>query len=337
MKKFQVRGGRILKTSISILLTATICELLHWPPVFAVITAIVTIEPTVSDSIRKGVIRFPASAIGSLYAVIFISLFGNSPLTYTLAGTLTIVTCYKLKLHAGLLVATITSVAMVEVIHDHFFISFLIRLGTTTIGLGVSTLVNMLILPPNYQNNIETGIHKLRVKVGEAIAFVFEEIMDDEKEKKNYNSDKQLEEIKPLFYKIEKYVRFQKDESKYHPLLGHDKEAFNTLQDRIQLLRMIHYNLVNLINTPLELTPWSKSEKEHILAVVYQFKENLVDRTYQAEENDRMLKQITEMFWEDNEEITKNNDQFPTNFPPELIILYELITIGELVKRYFNY
>src|SRR5690625_5540174 len=120
-------GNRIVKTAVAVLLTALICQALGWPPVFAVITAIVTLEPTVSDSIKKGLVRFPASAIGSFFAVLFISLFGNSAITYTLAATLTIIVCYRLKLHAGLLVATITAVAMIEVVYDHFVMSFLVR------------------------------------------------------------------------------------------------------------------------------------------------------------------------------------------------------------------
>src|SRR5690625_6122938 len=105
----------IVKTTVSVFCTALLCQWIGWPPVFAVITAVVTLEPTIYDSIKKGIVRFPASAIGSFYAVLFISLFGNSVITYTLAASLTILTCYKLRLHAGLLVATITAVAMVEV------------------------------------------------------------------------------------------------------------------------------------------------------------------------------------------------------------------------------
>src|SRR5690625_313226 len=100
LKGISLPGSRILKTAIAIFITAWVCELLNWPPVFAVITAVVTVEPTVSDSIRKGIVRFPASAIGSAYAVLFIYLFGNAPITYTLAAFFTIATCYRLKLHA---------------------------------------------------------------------------------------------------------------------------------------------------------------------------------------------------------------------------------------------
>src|SRR5699024_9559898 len=142
------------------------CQLIGRPPVFAVITAIVTLEPTVSDSIKKGIVRFPASAIGSFFAVLFIFLFGNSPVTFTLAATLTIITCYRLKLHDGLLVATITAVAMVEVVYDNYFMSFFIRLGTTTIGITVSTLVNLLILPPNFMKDIQKNLSAIYEQLG---------------------------------------------------------------------------------------------------------------------------------------------------------------------------
>src|SRR5699024_9601519 len=162
-------GHRIVKTAVAVCMTAIICIWLQWPPVFAVITAIVTLEPTVKDSIKKGIVRFPASAIGSFYAVLFISLFGNTAITYTLAATLTIITCYQLKLYDGLLVATITSVAMIEVIHDQYMMAFFIRLGTTTVGLVVSTLVNMLIFPPNYQKVIQQNLQEIYHGIGKAL------------------------------------------------------------------------------------------------------------------------------------------------------------------------
>lgn len=56
-------GPRTLKTAFAVFLSAMICKALGFPVVFAVITAIVTLEPTASDSIKKGMVRFPASAI----------------------------------------------------------------------------------------------------------------------------------------------------------------------------------------------------------------------------------------------------------------------------------
>ncbi|WP_431799751.1 aromatic acid exporter family protein [Halobacillus andaensis] len=147
LKNYQLFGGRTLKTGISVFITALICGFFNLPVVFAVITAIVTIEHTAADSIKKAMIRFPASAIGALLATSFYAIFGKSAITFALAAMLTIAICHKLKLDDGILVAAITATAMIPDFQDHHFISFITRLGTTSIGIVVSTAVNFFLLP----------------------------------------------------------------------------------------------------------------------------------------------------------------------------------------------
>src|SRR5699024_10360528 len=144
-----------------------------FPPAFAVITAIVTIDPTVTDSIKKAAIRFPASAIGAFYTVVFVAIFGHAPITYTLSAVLTILTCYRLNLHAGLLVAILTTVAVcavvAHVLHPH--------LGSPSFALFVSVSVDMLILPPHYSTNIETPMQHIRSQPGTDIRKAFEPLL----------------------------------------------------------------------------------------------------------------------------------------------------------------
>ncbi|MBY7144028.1 FUSC family protein [Virgibacillus sp. NKC19-3] len=334
MRRFHFVGSRVAKTGVSIFLTAWICELLGWPPVFAVITAIVTIEPTVSDSIKKGIVRLPASAIGSAYAVLFIALFGNSPLTYTLAAVFTITTCFRLKLHAGLLVATLTAVAMVEVIHSNYFISFVIRLGTTTVGILVSTVVNMFVFPPDYTEDIMKNIRAMGKRTGKITGLVFRGILED---KQNVAEKDMVDQLEKKMMQTETLIRFQKEEAKYHPLVGSEKLQFDHAQNQMVQLRLIHYHIDNLINTPLTTNNWSKEEKSIILHAVTKLSKALEDESYyNPVKHQQELRQITEIFWEDNEEITRSSKQYPTNFPPELIILYELLSIYNLVTKFYR-
>lgn len=329
-------GKRIVKTGLAVFFTALICEFLNWPPVFAVITAIVTIEPTVADSIKKGMVRFPASAIGSAYAVLFISLFGNSPLTYMLAAVLTIATCSSLKLHDGLLVATLTSVAMVEVIHDHFLISFFIRLGTTTIGLGVSTLVNMFILPPDYRGEIKEQIQQLVNQTSLITKKVFHQLMEG---KQIHSKLKQttLPNLEKKILKTEGLIRFQKEESKYHPLTPSEQARFQLIQKQLKNLRLIHEHLDNLVNTPIDEIHWTQEEQKIIVDVVENLcKQLLHSKEYNLESLHEAEKQIIEVFIEDNEEIMRENKNRLTKFPPKLIVLYEFISVFELVVDFIK-
>ncbi|WP_373893260.1 aromatic acid exporter family protein [Virgibacillus natechei] len=336
MRRFQFVGSRVVKTGVAIFLTAWICELLGWPPVFAVITAIVTIEPTVSDSIKKGLVRFPASAIGSAYAVLFIAIFGNSPLTYTLAAVFTIATCFRLKLHAGLLVATLTAVAMVEVIHSNYLISFFIRLGTTTVGLLVSTVVNMFVFPPDYTEDIMKNIRAMSKRTGKIVDIVFRDILDDKHDQDTLEKD-MVDQLDKKIIQTETLIRFQKEEAKYHPLVGSEKHQFDHAQKQMAQLRLIHYHLDNLINTPLKTNNWSKEERAIILHAVTELTKALENELhYNPTKHQQELRQLTEIFWEDNEEITRSSKQYPTNFPPELIILYELLSIYNLVTKFYK-
>ncbi|MFD1362533.1 FUSC family protein [Lentibacillus salinarum] len=335
MKRFKLVGSRVVKTGVAIFITAWICVLLNWPPVFAVITAIVTIEPTVSDSIKKGIVRFPASAIGSAYAVLFISLFGNSPLTYTLAAVFTITTCFRLKLHAGLVVATLTSVAMVEVIHTNVLISFFIRLGTTTIGLVVSTAVNLFVLPPDYTKEISKKLQAVANKIGVTIEKSFQDIFRDG-HRDNEIEQERDDQLAKMIRRAEILIQFQKEETKYHPLVGSEKTQFRDLQNQLLRLQQIHYHIGNLNYSLFKTTKLSATERAVILNAVSDLAQSLKQPdTYEEQKHNRHLNQLTDIFWADNEEIIENQ-QHPNRFPPDLIILYELVSIYNLVGRYYK-
>lgn len=333
MKK-RLGGSRILKTGVAVLLTAWICELFGWPPVFAVITAIVTIEPTVSDSIKKGIVRFPASAIGSAYAVLFISLFGNSPITYTLAAMFTIATCFRLNLHAGLLVATLTSVAMVEVIHEHFFISFLIRLGTTTIGLVVSTVVNMFILPPDYREAISANIEKIKKPTAKLLDKIYINRIDG-KTNHQPKSASILHKLERKARNTDRLIQFQKDESTYHPLLASEKTLFQSLEKQAKLLERMHHNLSFFIHHPFERLDWTEEEKGKIRTAVRELAHRLQhDSKFSKETHHKSKKQITTIFWNNGAKILKDKENPPTTLTPELVLLFELLTFYDLVEEF---
>ncbi|TWT25455.1 aromatic acid exporter family protein [Planomicrobium sp. CPCC 101110] len=336
MRSFRFTGSRIVKTGIAIFLTATICRWFGWPPVFAVITAIVTIEPTVSDSIKKGLVRFPASAIGSAFAVFFITLFGNAPITYTLAAVATILACSRLNLHAGLLVATLTSVAMVEVIHDNFLVSFFIRLGTTTIGLLVSTAVNMLVFPPNYRTDILNSIQNISERAGSMLEHTFRTIL--------FDGDANLEEDKEIvkrltteIRKTEKLIHFQRDEASLYPWVR-DREAELQMAERqLLFLHNLEFHLDALLRVPLHDIVWTTAERDLIMQAVKALANDLQHSTsYDHDKHQHQLKKITDLFWENSKSVTASDAMHPTLFPPEFTILYELITIYDLVDKFFD-
>lgn len=329
MLRMPFRGGRILKTGIAVFLTAWICDLLGWPPVFAVITAIVTIEPTVTDSIKKGIIRFPASAIGSFYTVTFVSIFGHAPITYTLSTVFTIATCYQLNLHAGLLVATLTAVAMIDVVHSHFLIAFFTRLGTTTIGLLVSTAVNLFILPPEYSKEIHLQIQQIRKKVGALIDAVFQQVTQPEYAL--YDNERQMmKQIQKKIAHATTLLQFEEKDT-LHPIYENEKPLIAQQKQQLKSLQMIVHHLENVINMPITELHWDEGEKKMILQFAHSLSERIEHTTaFQHSEHEQQMNELTQQFFNEKE---KQASLQPTFMPPKTIIFYELLTIYILGVR----
>ncbi|WP_182199678.1 aromatic acid exporter family protein [Paraliobacillus salinarum] len=329
-------GSRVVKTGVAVFLTSLICQWLNWPAVFAVITAIVTIEPTVNDSIKKGMIRFPASAIGSAYAVFFISLFGNSPLTYTAAAIFTIITCFKLKLHAGLLVATLTSVAMIEVIHDHYLIAFFIRLGTTSIGLLVSTAVNMFVLPPNYTSRILTNIDVMMSNTGEELKAIAKDILFQTKDcAQRVRVQETFAQLKKKLDITDQLLNYQQSEARYHRLSLERKQELVDEEEKLAVLRLIHYHIGNLINTPFDQITWTNEQCNQIVNTVQALADTMENPdSFRIRQHRQYIKNLMKQFWQCKQEEQLINKEDPAVFfNPEIIILYELLSIYHLVEQ----
>ncbi|UAC48426.1 FUSC family protein [Bacillus aquiflavi] len=336
MKKLSLLiGDRVMKTGIAVFFTALICQWLNWPAVFAVITAIVTIEPTARDSVKKSFIRFPASAIGSAYAVIFISIFGNSPITYTCAAVLTIITCYKLKLHAGLLVATLTAVAMIEVVQSDFFASFFVRLGTTTTGLVVSTLVNIFIFPPKYGTLISNNMISLFKKTGDAVNILMTELLSGHPG--NNKAEVIFSELQTDLNKTETLCRFQEADWEFHRFSEADLNLFLKEKEMLNVLRQIHFHLGNLLANRTESFNWDEKQSTTLAFILQQVVNGL--RNEESLNDHRYHEQMKELIHllEDEQFATEIENSDGELFTAKWTVIYEFISIYHLIFNLNKY
>ena len=333
MKVQTIIGNRVIKTGIAVFFTALICKWFNFPPTFAVITAIVTIEPTVTDSIKKGLVRFPASAIGAAYAVIFLAIFGNSPSTYMLAAILTIFTCFRLNLHAGLLVATLTAIAMIELVDDSYFLSFLIRLATTTIGLSVSTLVNMFVFPPNYHRSIDKQIVPIRKQLSNHMKRCYYELIFT-KTPLDFGVNEKVSSVYKELERVELLSLYQKKDLKFHHILEKREDELTQLRQQIHYLRMIQYHVTNIAEQPTMKFEWDALKQKHAFETVCYFANVLAGKIdFEKEEWIAKRGQLNQLF----QEMLKSNQMSSTEkLPIELVAIYELISIVEIIEDYFS-
>lgn len=333
LKKLQIFGGRTLKTGVSVLITSFICLLFDLPVIFAVITAIVTVENTAADSIKKALIRFPASAIGALIAVTSFATLGKTALSYALATTLTIGICSRLKLYDGILVATLTAVAMIPGFDSHYISSFFIRLGTTSIGIVVSTAVNYILLPPDYSEKIFQNVHNLYNEAADILEGTFPKLVDAQKK----NPKSMQKAYRQLTFQLEKTYQlsqFQREEWRYHRHSAKEMKAFQYAQKKLNMLQQIAYHLGNLQYVQLKSNAFTQEEKTLIKSIISSIAEILRTPSHEiSNDHFQRIEQLDEEFWHWKEEHIEQTTKYRHHFPPQTVVIYELLCLHDVLEE----
>ncbi|MCH4460739.1 aromatic acid exporter family protein [Staphylococcus haemolyticus] len=257
----KIIGARTIKTGLATFLTSLFCLMLDLTPIFAILTAIVTIEPTAKASLKKGYRRLPATVIGALFAVLFTFIFGDqSALTYTFSALFTILVCTKLNLQVGTTVAVLTSVAMIPGIHDAYLFNFFSRLLTALIGLVTAGLVNFIVLPPKYYQQIEDNLTQSEYKMYELFSSRCNELLLGKFDSDHSND--LLNKLMGVINKTETLTSYQKDELRYHKNKEDEWKRLKNISNRSYIDRLLATHLSNIIYLPkhihLVFTPEEK-------------------------------------------------------------------------------
>ncbi|MFK9094081.1 FUSC family protein [Bacillus salipaludis] len=148
-------GARIFKTGIAIVLSLYLSQLLHSPsPVFAGIAAIFAIQPTIYRSYLTIIEQIQGNIIGALLAVIFVLLLGNHIIVIGLAAIIVIIINLKLKLENTIGLSLVTLISIMETQSGSFIQFAGIRFSTIMIGIFSAFLVNLVFMPPKYENKL---------------------------------------------------------------------------------------------------------------------------------------------------------------------------------------
>jgi uncharacterized membrane protein YgaE (UPF0421/DUF939 family) len=152
-------GARIFKTGIAIVLSLYLAQLLQSPsPVFAAIAAIFAIQPTIYRSYLTIIEYIQANLIGAIMAVVFVLLLGNHFIVIGLAAILLITLNLKLKLSNTIGLATVTLISIMVAPDENFLTFAGIRFATIMIGVFSASLVNLVFMPPKYENKLYHSI-----------------------------------------------------------------------------------------------------------------------------------------------------------------------------------
>ncbi|MBE6829054.1 MAG: hypothetical protein E7519_02460 [Ruminococcaceae bacterium] len=158
-------GFRVVKTGIAVTLCVVISALLKLDePFFAVIAAVMTMGKSIDASIKMGKNKLIGVLIGAAVGYGFVML---SPGNAGLCGVgiiLTLYLCHLFKLYGAATLSCFVFAAMM------FHIGTALScIAGSAIGIVIAILVNLVIMPPNYAEEIKKSFVHLRSQVDQAM------------------------------------------------------------------------------------------------------------------------------------------------------------------------
>ncbi|WP_167815223.1 FUSC family protein [Sporolactobacillus shoreae] len=206
-------GARSLKTGIAVAISLIIAAFFNLvPPIMAGVAAAVTTQPSVRRSYRTMVQNIYGNLIGAAIAILFVISFGANPIVVGLAVVIVIVIHLKFRLYDTVTLSMVTVIFIMSSGESNislFIIDAAKRFVLVFIGVGSATLVNTLILPPRYDDDLYEGIVSQTTELFKWIRLLGEGASDNTKIK----SERAAFDVKKL--KIANYYHWYKEERVY--------------------------------------------------------------------------------------------------------------------------
>lgn len=145
-------GARVIKTGIAITLSIYVSLLLipGSSGALAGIAASISTKPSVKKSYETFLLRVVANTVGGIIAVLMIFAIGVSPIAIGVTAVITIAILNTFKLSDVIPLAIVTSTVIMLSKDNDYIMTAVLRVSETFIGVLVSFLINLLILPPKH-------------------------------------------------------------------------------------------------------------------------------------------------------------------------------------------
>ncbi|MFC4619267.1 aromatic acid exporter family protein [Camelliibacillus cellulosilyticus] len=311
-------GARILKTGIAITLSIYLAMWLGFkPPSMAAVAAAVAIQPSVYRSWRSILENIQGNLIGAIIATTFILLLGNHPIVIGIAVIAVIAIHLRLKLVNTITLSLVTVVLIMSgtPTGEGILIYALNRFLLIILGVISAFVINLVFMPPNYENKLYHMIVGQTTKLFTWVRLVAQhaperatikselKMISDQKikinqlylwykeersyfKKVNYAKHRKIVIFRQMITtmtKLHELLRaMNENEHLYHQLPDHLQ---NGIQERLEDMMVTHERLLLRFNGKVKDT-------EEDPAKVFQLKSKLTDafiRFYKDQDGDRWL------------------------------------------------
>lgn len=204
---------RLIKTGIAVSLTMYILHRFKLEPaVFGAVSAILSLQPTISLTVKNALQQVKVQGLGILTGLILGYLLGGSPLTMGFAAMVIILGYNKIKLQSGVVMGVVAALFIISSPPEQFFSHALDRTLVIVTGLIVASVINVIIWPPRYEKILQEALQKTDL---EAVTYFNHAISDfvhlDRLEIHDHNQE--LRNLKKLLSETKRYLGYLQEGS----------------------------------------------------------------------------------------------------------------------------
>ncbi|TEB14639.1 Fusaric acid resistance protein family protein [Pelotomaculum sp. FP] len=187
-------GTRIMKTGIAVIITMYLCEILKLEPaIFGAVSAVINMQPSIYLTLKTAKEQIVIHILRVGFGVVFGYLLGGNPLVMGAVTVCIIVLYTRLKLQSGILMGIVAAIFVLSSPANNFLEHALLRSAVIFIGLIVSSLINIIILPPRYGHMFVQKLHEYNEKSAEYFSRAVRDFVRIDDEEIPFPSEKRAE------------------------------------------------------------------------------------------------------------------------------------------------
>lgn len=304
-------GARIFKTGVAVTLALLLANWAKVPsPVFAGISAVFAMQPTIYRSYLSLIEQLQANVIGAVFAIASVLLFGHDPFVIGLTAILVIALCLRLHLESTISMALVTVIAIMEYTEANFIQFAIVRFLTIMLGVLAAFIVNCIFLPPKYEK-------KLYLNIADNTETILKWIRMNIRHASEHQAVKEdIEKLKENMIKLDQLYLMYKEERLYSQKTRYQKsrklvlyrQMINATNRALETLKAIHRFENELYHMPAPFQQIVRSQLDSLLhyheQILLKFigKAKFQQESTIADEAGHEKKRLVEAFYEYNEQ-----------------------------------
>ncbi|MDP4126258.1 MAG: aromatic acid exporter family protein [Bacillota bacterium] len=215
-------GWRIIKTGIAVTLCVFIAHLLHLEyPFYSAIASVIALQATMADSYTQGINRLKGTLVGAITGYLFALVSVNNPIWIGFGVVVTFVILKFMRWHEAMNTSSVMFIAITLNLEGNPLNYAVNRLVDTALGIIIAFLVNWLVAPPKYRDEVEDTFDEARDQVIKLYRQAFRTVLEPGK-----SVDKEaIQDFEDVIKRAKKLVTLSRKEH----LWGKTDEAFRLI------------------------------------------------------------------------------------------------------------